>query len=183
MSGVDLHTWPRAPYAPFAFTQGGGGVPRAQARPLYYGLLLFADSAGHRSRLLPTRVMTSTGVRAWATLTRSGRVRVVAINPSAARAAHVTIALRGAGSGPVVLRLMRAPGLHARSGISLGGRAIGADGKLHGRDRAARIAPIAGRYALTLPAASAALLSGASRIDGGHERQHETRPGRRVGHP
>jgi hypothetical protein len=182
VSGVDLHSWPRAPYAPFAFATARGGATRAQARPLYYGLLLFADAAGHGSRLLPTHVTTTTGVRAWATLTRSGRLRVVAVNPSATTAARVTIALRGAGARPAVLRLMRAPGLHARRGVSLGGRAIGADGRLHGRDRATPLLPIAGRYAFTLPASSAGLLSAGSRVDGRLERQHEARSRAAVDH-
>ena len=183
VDGVDLHTWPGAPYAPFAFTTSRGGAARAQAWPLYYGLLLFADAAGHGSRLLPTRVTTKSGVRAWATLTRSAGVRVLAINPSAASAARVTVAVRGAGARPAVLRLMRAPGLEATRGISLGGRTIGADGRLHGRDRAAPVVLAAGRYTFTLPAATAALLSSASRVDGGHQRQHEARSRRRFGQP
>jgi hypothetical protein len=164
VSGVDVHTWPGAPYAPFAFTTPRVGGTRAHARPLSYGLLLFADAAGHGSRLLPTRVTTDSGVRAWATLTRSGGLRVVAVNPSSAKAARVTVALRGAGARPAVLRLMRAPGLRARRGVSLGGRAIGADGRLHGRERASAVVPIAGRYAITLPPASAGLLSTAPAV-------------------
>jgi hypothetical protein len=70
---------------------------------------------------------------------------------------------------------MRAPGLRARRGVSLAGRAIGADGRLHGRYRAITVVPVAGRWQFTLPPASAGLLSEASRIDGGGERQHETR--------
>jgi hypothetical protein len=166
VSGVDLHSWPRAPYAPFAFTTPRAGGARAHARPLYYGLLLFADAAGQGSRLLPTRMTTDSGVRAWATLTRSGGLRVIAVNPSSSSTARVTVALRGAGARPAVLRLMRAPGLRARHGVSLGGRSIGADGRLHGRDRAAPVVPAAGRYAFSLPPASAGLLSTASRVEG-----------------
>jgi hypothetical protein len=65
---------------------------------------------------------------------------------------------------------MRAPGLRARRGVSLAGRAIGADGRLHGRDGATPVVVLAGRWQFTLPPASAALLSGGSRIPGGHER-------------
>jgi hypothetical protein len=57
---------------------------------------------------------------------------------------------------------MRAPGVGAPGGVSLGGRAIGADGRLHGRDRTAPVVRIAGRYAFRLPPASAGLLSTAS---------------------
>jgi hypothetical protein len=166
VSGVDLHSWPRAPYAPFAFTTSRAGAARAHARPLYYGLLLFADAVGQGSRLLPTHVTTDSGVRAWATLGRSGGLRVVAVNPSSANAARVTVALRGTTARPAVLRLMRAPGVGARHGISLGGRTIGADGRLHGRDRAATVVPAAGRYAFSLPPASAGLLSTGSRVEG-----------------
>jgi hypothetical protein len=170
VEGVDLHAWPRAAYAPFAFVSAPAGGMRLRARPLFYGLLLFADAAGHGSRLLPTHVATESGVRAWATLSGAGGVRVVAVNPSTATAARVTVALRGAGAQPAVLRLMRAPGLRARRGVSLAGRAIGADGRLHGRDGATPVVVLAGRWQFTLPPASAALLSGGSRIPGGHER-------------
>jgi hypothetical protein len=166
VTGVDLHSWPGAPYAPFAFTTARGGAQRAQARPLFYGLLLFAAAAGHGSRLLPTHVTSDTAVRAWATLTRAGGVRVVAINPSAGTA-PVTVAVRGAAARPAALRLMRAPGLQARGAVTLGGRAIGADGRLHGRERASAVVPIAGRYAVMLPPASAGLLSTASAVGGG----------------
>jgi hypothetical protein len=132
-------------------------------RPLYYGLLLFASAAGHGSRLLPTQVTTGTGVRAWATLPRCGGVRVVAVNPSPSKAARVTMTLRGVGARPAALRLMRAPGLRALGGVSLGGRVVGADGRLHGRDRATRVVAVAGRYAFRLPAASAGLLTIAPR--------------------
>jgi hypothetical protein len=112
-------------------------------------------------------VTTDSGVRAWATLTRSGGLRVIAVNPSSANAARVTVAVRGASARRAVLRLMRAPaGLRARHGVSLGGRTIGADGRLHGRDRAAPVVPAAGRYAFSVPPAGAALLSTTSRVGG-----------------
>jgi hypothetical protein len=157
VAGVDLHAWPGAPYAPFALTRAREEAMRAQ--PLYYGLLLFAGAAGHGSRLLPTRLTTDTGVRVWATLARRGAVRVVAVNPSADRAARVTVTLRGVAPHPAALRLMRSRGLHARGDVSLGGRVIGADGRLRGRDRALRVVPVGGGYVFSLPAASAGLLT------------------------
>lgn len=178
-TGVDLHSWPGAPYAPFAFTTAHTGFTRAHARALYYGLLLFADAASGGSRLLPIHVATDGGVRAWATLTRAGQLRVVAVNPSSGHAARVTIAVRDAGAQRAALRLLRAPGLRARDAISIGGRAIGGDGRLHGRDRAVPVVPVAGRYTFTLPAASGALLTGAppirSRVASRHKRQDEAR--------
>ena len=172
VGGVDVHSWPGAPYAPFAFGASGRA---ARARPLYYGMLLFADAVGHGSRLLPARVSTASGVRAWATLARAGGVRIVAVNPSSSKAARVTVTLRGVGARPATLQLLRAPGLRARRGVSLAGRAIGADGRLHGRDRSAPVVPVAGGWRFILPPASAGLLSSASWIHGGHERQHKAR--------
>jgi hypothetical protein len=174
VSGVDVHSWPGASYAPFGFAGPTGHA--ARPRPLYYGMLLFADAVGHASRLLPTQVSTDSGVRAWATLTRTGALRVVAVNPSASMAARVTVAPRGAGARPATLRLLRAPGLRARRGVSLAGRAIGADGRLHGRDSAVPVIQVGGGWRFTLPPASAGLLSEASGIHGRHERKHEARP-------
>ncbi len=173
VSGVDVHSWPGAPYAPFAF--GGATGRAARARPLYYGMLLFADAAGHGSRLLPTQVSTDSGVRAWATLARTGALHIVAVNPSSSDAARVTVAPRGAGARPATLRLLRAPGLRARRGVSLAGRAIGADGRLHGRESAVPVVQVGGRWEFTLPPASAGLLSEASGIHRRHQRKHKAR--------
>jgi hypothetical protein len=176
VTGVDLHSWPGAPDAPFAFSTERGGGTRAQARPLFYGLLLFAIAVGHDSRLLPAQASGDGAVHAWATLTRIGGVHLVVVNASAAR---VIVALRGAGARHAALRLMRGPGLLAHAGVTFAGRAIGADGRLHGRDRAVAIAPRAGRYTFALPAASAGLVTVAppigSRVDSRRERQHEAR--------
>jgi hypothetical protein len=174
VGGVDVHSWPGAPYAPIAF--GGAFGRAARARPLYYGLLLFAGAVGHGSRLLPMRVDTQSGVRAWATLTPAGGVRLVAVNPSSMQAARVTVTVRGAGARAAVLRLLRAPGLNARHGVSFGGRAVGADGRLHGRDRPVPVVRVGGGWRFALPPASAGLLSEASGIQGRHERKHEARP-------
>ena len=114
-------------------------------------------------------------MRAWATLTRTGALHIVAVNPSSSDAARVTVAPRGAGAPPATLRLLRAPGLRARRGVSLAGRAIGADGRLYGRDSAVPVVQVGGRWELTLPPASAGLLSEASGIHRRHQRKHKAR--------
>jgi hypothetical protein len=173
--GVDLHAWPGAPYAPFAFSGGRSTTIRMQARPLLYGLLLFAEGTGHGSRMLHTGVATNTGVRAWATLSRTRGVRVVMVNPGA-EAVQVSVALGPSARRPAALRLLRAPGLGARGQLSFGGRAFGPDGGLHGHDHATRVLPVAGSYALSLPSASGGLLTLAPAT---HARLPASRPSRR----
>jgi hypothetical protein len=94
----------------------------------------------------------------------------------------MTIAVHGIRVRPALLRLMRAPGLHARRAVSLGGRIIGTDGRLRGPDRTTLVVPVARRYDFVLPAASAGLLSGGSRVDGRLERQDEAGSRGAVGH-
>ena len=53
VDGVNIHTFRKAVYAPFAFTRVAGRW-RAQVRPMYYGLALFARAAPPGSRLLRT---------------------------------------------------------------------------------------------------------------------------------
>jgi hypothetical protein len=74
---TDVHTWRHAVYAPFA-VEG----TRARAQPALAGMLAFARAAPSGSRLAATRV--SGGVRAWATRSRDGTVRVALVVPRAA---------------------------------------------------------------------------------------------------
>ncbi|MGZ4271585.1 MAG: hypothetical protein ACXVSX_20560, partial [Solirubrobacteraceae bacterium] len=97
------------------------------------------------------------------------------VNPRSSLAARVTGAPRGAGARPATLRLLRAPGLRAHRGVSRAGRAIGADGRLHGRDGAVPVVEVGGRWEFTLPPASAGLLSEASGIRDRHQRKHKAR--------
>jgi hypothetical protein len=152
--GVDVHTWAGAAYAPFA-VRHGPGVPRVEARPLFYGLLLFALATPYPSRLLP--VQATGDVRAWATA--DGRAaRVVAVN-GARRRRRLRIAVRGARGAAGMLLRLRAPGPGARGHVTLGGRAIGAGGHPDAPWRPTRVTARRGWYAVSLPAASAVLLT------------------------
>ena len=105
----------------------------------------------------------------------------VAVNPSVMQTARVTVTVRGAVARAAVLRLLRAPRLNARHGVSFGGRAVGADGRLHGRDRPVPVVQVGGGWRFTLPPASAGLLSEPRdrRWPGAKAR---STPGRRVRH-
>jgi hypothetical protein len=78
---VDVHTWNHARYAPFALAAHG-----VRARPPFAGLLAFAKAAPSGSRLVGVRVRGGNGLRAWATVDKSGTKRVLLIAPRAVRA-------------------------------------------------------------------------------------------------
>ncbi|QEC48796.1 hypothetical protein FSW04_15245 [Baekduia soli] len=158
VAGADIHTSAGAPYAPFAVTHRNGRI-QVQARPLFYGLLLFARAAPAGSRVVPVAVRSAAGLELWSTVDARRIVRIVAINPSTT-ARVVSVAAPGVSSGTVAsISMLRAPGPAARSGVSLGGQAIGPDGRLHGPVRSLRVVALRGRYRVALPGDSAALVT------------------------
>jgi hypothetical protein len=161
VGGVNIHTAPGAVNQLFSFrTAAGANV--AQVYPLYYGLLTFAQAAPAGARLLRT-TGSSAGLRTWATRGRDGHVRVVLINPRARGSAAVTVRFgAAAGSGPATLVRLSAPSLTARDGVTLGGQGFGdatTSGLPVGTPRAASITVAHGGYAVSVPAASAAVLT------------------------
>jgi hypothetical protein len=141
---VDVHTWMGAYYAPLVIGRSGGREV-ARPRPLYHGLMLFALAAPASSRLVPVRISNAGATRAWATVDRTGVVRILLINRSTTARRDVRIRLPGA-PGPGRLTLLRAPGIAARQGVTLGRRSP----LVRARE---------GEQRFTLPAASAALLT------------------------
>lgn len=160
VDGVNIHTFQKAFYEPFALQQSNGRW-MAQVRPLYYGLLLFGQAAPPRSRLLATSIPARSPVQAWATRAPGGTVRVVLINESARR--WVTTAVRAPTSaGPATEQRLRAPRLGARSGITFGGQTFGAatpTGQLAGRRVQSTLTPVQHRFVARLAPASATLLT------------------------
>jgi hypothetical protein len=160
VDGVNIHTFTKAIYEPFAVAKRSGRWT-AQVRPLYYGLLMFARAAPPGSRLLPVAYRAPSPVRIWATRTPGGQVRIVLINDS--RRASATVAVRppAPADGATGLRL-RAPHADARSGVTLGGQSFGkatTTGTLSGPARAFALAAIRGRLVVRLPPVSATLLT------------------------
>ena len=157
--GVNLHTFPGAGYEPFRITRVNGRW-QAVVAPQYYGLLLFAQAAPAGSRLLRVSGGSGGAVRTWATRAPDGTIRVVLVN-SGARARRLSVGVSGASAGPAVLEQLTAPNVRARTGISLGGQSFGPrtfTGTLSGSPGAVTLSPVNGRYAVTLAAASAAML-------------------------
>lgn len=160
VDGVNIHTLVLSNYMPFTFTHDGG-VWRAQVRPLYYGLLMFARAAPPGSRLLATSGGSSSGaVRTWATRAPDGTVRVLLINDSRRRTVAVAPPGR-TGSGSATLMRLTAPSLNSKSGVTIGGQSFGsstATGSLQGSGHVTALRSVGGRYVVDLPSASAALL-------------------------
>ncbi len=158
VDGVNIHTYPRATYQPFTFTQTARGWS-ASVTPEYYGLEMFAQAAPAGSRLVETTATNAEGISIWATRGRKGRTRVTLINDSSDRR---TIALSAAGGRPATLERLRAPRLSSATGVTLGGQSFGArttTGRLAGRSSIATLTADQGRYVFTLPAESAALVT------------------------
>jgi glycosyl hydrolase family 79 len=159
VDGVNLHTFPGAGYELFKLTKANGHWQAAVA-PEYYGLLMFAAAAPPGARLLRVSGAAGAAVKTWATRAPDGTVHVVLINKGP-RARLFALRLPGAVSSATVERL-RGPSLQAESGVTLGGQSFGAQtttGRIAGPDDPTTVRPIGNRFVVSLPAASAAMLT------------------------
>jgi len=103
--------------------------------------------------------------RAWATIARDGRVRVVLINDSPTSSSTVTVHAQSGGTA--ALERLLAPSATATSGITLGGQTFGTQtttGALPGPITAESVPPSGSAgsppsYTVALPRASAAVLT------------------------
>ncbi len=153
VDGVNLHVRAAAINAPFALGPGG-----LEARPLLYGLILFARALGPHAQLVTLRSHLSrpANVAAWAVRVGRDTLHVLLIDKSR-RAERVSLRLPATGTA-LVQRLL-ASSSAARSGVTLGGRALGTDGGWQGTLVRPTVAPRGGAYALSVRAMSAALLT------------------------
>jgi hypothetical protein len=161
VDGVNVQSspFPGAPNQLFTFSHRGGQW-LGSVGPEYYGLLRFARAAPPGSHLLG--VSGGGGaVNTWATLTPTGQINLVAVNSSLVRSATIRVTAP-AHSGPAGLELLQAASAYATSGVTLGGQSFGATtatGVLAAPVATPAVLPSHGRYGLTLPAASAAMLT------------------------
>jgi len=159
VDGVNIHTYPHAPYELFTFTHEDGKWS-GSVSPEYYGLLMFAQAAPAGSHLLRTSGALG-NVRAWATGAPDGTEHVVLINDYTAQSRTVDVRIAGA-HGAATLERLRAPGIHALTGVTIGGQSFGTTtdtGLLTGPSAASAVNPAHGGYAVRLPPASAAMLT------------------------
>lgn len=157
VDGVNFHMFPGARYALFSVSKAGGQWS-ATVNPEYYGVLMFARAAPPGSRILPVSTAPAGAVKVWATVAPDGTIRVVLINLGAT-SQPVLLATPPGAAGPAAVEQLLAPDLAATSGVTLGGRSFGPTGVLTGQRQATTVRSVAGDYPITLPAASAAMLT------------------------
>jgi hypothetical protein len=165
MCGVNFHSGNGGNYAAFAFRRQGEGsasqtIP--EVRPLYYGLLFFAEATASHSHLLPVDVQTDHNIKIYATEDRRGVVRITALNKETDLDGQISIQINGnkkeeKGS---LIRLL-APEYAAANGITIAGQTFDGsnDGKPVGNKKTEEVKPQDNVYTFRIPAASAALLT------------------------
>ncbi len=157
VDGVNIHTYPKAPYELFTFTHSDGRW-RGSVAPEYYGLEMFAQAAPAGAQLLRTSGALG-NVRAWATRAPDGTMHVVLINDDTAQSRTVDVRIAGA-NGAATLERLRAPGVHSVTAVTLGGQSFGpGTGLLTGPSAVTSVDPSNAGYAVSLPQASAAMLT------------------------
>ncbi len=158
VDGVNLHVRPNVINAAFSMNSRG-----LDARPLLYGLILFARTLGPDAQLLPVRAHSgsSSALSAWAVRVRGGRIHVLLINKGSR---PLTVTLRLPASAPARVERLLAPTVRSTSGVTLGGQRLGRDATWLGHPATQTIPSAAGRYELELPRDSAAMLGARANV-------------------
>ncbi|MGZ4194321.1 MAG: glycosyl hydrolase family 79 C-terminal domain-containing protein [Solirubrobacteraceae bacterium] len=151
--GIHLHAREFAINDPFTFNATG-----FLARPLLYGLMLFARALGPGARLVPTHFQTSrsTHLKVWAVKSGGRTLRVLLINKGPA---SVSVGLSLPAKRPARLERLLAPSPRSTSGMTLGGQWLDSQAAWRGTPSQATVSPQAHRYSVTLPRYSAALVT------------------------
>jgi hypothetical protein len=160
VDGVNVHTR-QVPNQLFTFTQSGGQW-HATVEPDYYGLLAFAQVAPPGSKLLKVSGFTNGPIHVWAVRAPDGTERVVVINMASRGTKTVDVKI-GSSAVSATLARLTAPSLNATGHVSLDGQSFAPNtttGQLAGTERTSSVTRTGrGAYPVTVPAASAAILT------------------------
>lgn len=153
VDGVNIHVRQNAINA--AFLMGAGGL---RARPLLYGLSLFARSLGPGAQLVNAHVQgpSSLHFKAWAVRLRGAVLHVLLIDKGPY---PVRVDLRAPGVGPAQVQRLLAPSVRSRWNVTLDGQRIASNGRWVGRRTTEVVARSARAYEIVLPRFSAALVT------------------------
>jgi hypothetical protein len=165
VDGVNVHSLPGARYELFSFMHPKHRRWSAFVHPEYYGMLMFGQAFPSGAQLLPVTAPAGP-VKVWAT-TGSGAfgsgnatvTRVVIINKDIANPHEVQLQVPGAVAG--TLEWLQAPSVTSLTGVMLGGQGFGTS-TTSGTLGAPKLQPISatgGAYSITLPPASAVMLT------------------------
>jgi hypothetical protein len=160
VDGVNMHTYPGAGYELFRISRVNGRW-RAAIAPEYYGLLMFAQAAPIGSRLLRLSGATAGLLKSWGTRAPDGTIRIILINKDVARTRVAVVRVPGTPAAATLMRL-RAPSIAANAGVTFGGQSFDAEtdsGTLQGVTGADAVKPSHSEYVISLPPASAAMLT------------------------
>jgi uncharacterized membrane protein YgcG len=174
VDGVNFHMLPGAAYELFTVSHSATGAWQAFVHPEYYGLDLFAQAFPPGAQLLPVSAPGGP-VKVWATRGADGTVRLTLINKDAVSDHDVAVSISGQ-TAPGVEETLQAPGVSATDGVTLGGQTFGDEtstGQLPGPAQTTTVTPTGSTYTVTVPAASAAMVTiggpGGSAGSGGSE--------------
>lgn len=153
VSGVNVHVREDAINGAFALRNRG-----LVARPLLYGLILFARTLGPGATLVHVKVRDARSLHlvVWAVRVAGGQLHVLVIDTGSRSA---TIRLHLPARGPATVQRLLAPSPRSTSGVTLNGQRLGRDARWYGQAADQAITYNAGGYQLTMPAFSAALVS------------------------
>ena len=119
-AGINFHAGDPKFYTPI----GPGDDGRHSVRPLYYGILMFAEACRSGGALVPARLdPVADSFVAYAVRATDGALRLCLINKDFVRPARVRIARRSGRSPASAIRLI-GPSLDAKDGITLGGATV-----------------------------------------------------------
>jgi hypothetical protein len=154
VDGVNVHVRTNALNSPFVLRHG-----KLHAKPILYGLALFARMLSPGSRLISSHLRVQAGlhVKGWVVKAPGGQLRVLLINKGR-RGAILHVHLPAGYDAGQVQRL-RGPSLTASQGITLAGQTLGSDGLWHGKLSSQAVAAQGGSFELAVPGDSAALLT------------------------
>jgi len=153
VDGVNVHVRQDAVNGAFAVTDRG-----LIARPLLYGLILFARTLGPHAQLMRTRVqgVPPTQLKVWAVRIAGNILHVLLIDKSAG---SVRVRLQIPATGNATVERLLGPSAYSVSGVTLDGQHLGNDGHWRGKSASESVAPSTDGYNVTVPRASAALLT------------------------
>ncbi len=153
LAGVNLHARQTTINGPFTFDIRG-----LRARPLLYGLIMFARTLGPDARLvtLQRQIPSSVPLKAWAVRVAGNRLHVLLINKGP-RA--TTARLRIPASARATLQRLLAPSPSARNGLTLAGQSLDENVTWRGVPQIQTVVPQAQGYVVTVLPYSATLLS------------------------